>query len=52
MNNDFSKLSDVLKGFSIDIPKMPTLELPQIETPRLNMIPTASTLDLILPKYE
>ena len=52
MNNDFSKLSDVLKGFSIDIPKMPTLELPQIETPRLNMIPTASNLDLILPKYE
>ena len=44
MNNDFSKLSDVLKGFSIDIPKMPTLELPQIETPRLNMIPTASNL--------
>lgn len=52
MSDDFSKLSDVLKDFSIDIPNIPALKLPQIETPRLNMISTTTNPDLILSKYE
>ena len=52
MSNDFSKLSDVLKNFSVDIPKMPALKFPQIETPHLNMISTLSNPDSILSKHE